>query len=304
MEKKDLVIIGAGPAGLTAGIYAQRAKLNTVILEKYITGGIAVNTDVIENYPGFNEISGFELMQKMEEQARAIGVNIVPEEVQTLEIRDNVKIVKTSKNEYETSAIIIATGTHYKKLNIPGEEKFFGRGISYCAICDGPLYKNKNIAVIGCGNSGIQEGLFLLKFVNHITFVEFLPFIAADKTLQERIKKHTKTKFYLSHKLVSVNGDKGVESITIEGDGEEKNIDVAGVFIFAGLTPNTAFVKDVVKLDNKRYIMTNDNLETSVPGVFAAGDVREKRFRQVVTAAGDGALAAFSAELYIEKNQA
>ncbi|MFA5033456.1 MAG: thioredoxin-disulfide reductase [bacterium] len=302
MEKKDLVIIGSGPAGLTAGIYAQRAKLNTVILEKYVTGGLVVNTDIIENYPGFKEISGFDLMQKMEEQARAIGVNIVPEEVETLEIRDNVKIVKTSKNEYETSAIIIATGTHYKKLNIPGEEKFFGKGISYCAICDGPLYKNKNVAVIGCGNSGIQEGLFLLKFVNHITFVEFLPFITADKTLQERVKKHTNAKFYFSHKLVSVNGDKGVESITIEGDGVEKTIDVTGVFIFAGLTPNTAFLKDVVQLDNKRYIMTNEHLETSVPGIFAAGDVREKRFRQIVTAAGDGALAAFSAELYIEKN--
>lgn len=301
-EVYDLIIIGGGPAGLTAGIYALRARLNTILLEKFIPGGIAVTTDIVENYPGFISISGTDLMQKFEEHAREVGLKVISETVEKIEIKDKVKIIYTSNNRYETLSIVIATGTYHKRLNISGESKLIGKGVSYCAVCDGPLFKNKNIAVIGCGNSGIQEGLFLLKFVNHITFVEFLPYITADKILQERIQSSPKATFYLNHTLNSINGENGVASITItdKATGKQDTINIDGVFIYIGLVPNTKFLDNVVKLDKSGYVITNDNLETSVTGVFAAGDVRSKYLRQIVTSAGDGALAAFMAGEYID----
>ena len=304
MSNWDTIIIGGGPAGLTAGIYASRARLRTLLIERLIPGGLVTSTDKIENYPGFpGGIAGAELTKRMEEQAREFGLEIAIEEVKSLAVRDRVKIVRTSSTEYEANSVIIATGTEPKRLNVPGEEKFRGRGVSYCATCDGPFFKDKDIVVVGCGSSGIQEGLFLLRFARQINFVEFLPYVTAEKILQERAQKEPRMKFYLGHVVTAINGDESVSSVTIKErkTGKEKIIEVQGIFVYVGLNPNTAFLKDTVQLDAHGYVVVDENLETSIPGVFAAGDVRAKPLRQIATAIGDGALAAFMAEKYVEK---
>lgn len=300
----DLIIIGGGPAGLTAGIYAARARLNTLLIAKLVPGGQVSTTEWVENYPGFPEgVGGMELMKKMEQQAKKFGLKTKTDEITSVDFEDRTKIVRTSNEEYRSPTLIIATGTDYKKLNIPGEEKFKGRGVSYCATCDGPFFKEKDIAVIGCGNSGLQEGSFLLKFVKSINFVEFLPHMTAEKILQERATKEPRNKFYLNHMITSINGEDKVESVVIKkrNTGEEKKIPVQGVFIYVGLIPNTQFLKKKLELNKWGYIKANQNTETSVPGVYAAGDVREKILQQITTATSDGSIAAFTAEKYIEK---
>lgn len=300
----DLIIIGGGPAGLTAGIYATRGKLDTILLEKLTPGGTAATTDWVENYPGFPEgIVGAELMKKMEEQAKKFGLEIYPtKEVLSVDFKNKIKTIRVEEVEYKTKAVIIATGTEPKKLNIPGEDKFRGRGVSYCATCDGPFFKDKDIVVIGAGSSGIQEGLYLLRFVKSATVVEFLPHMTAEKILQERALKEPKMKFYLNHMVTSINGENKVESITIKNrqNGEEKTIPVQGVFVYVGLDPMTGFLKGQIELDERGYILAGEDTKTSVPGVFAAGDVRQKILQQITTASGDGAIAAFMAERYVE----
>lgn len=302
-ENYDLIIIGAGPAGLTAGIYGARAGLQTVILERALPGGLAATTDYIENYPGFPDgIKGMELTEKMKKQAQHFGVEIIGSEVVSLVKKEHITVVKTSARSFETVAVIIATGTVPKKLNIPGEDKLRGRGISYCATCDGPLFKGRQIAVIGCGNSGLQEGKFLLNFARHITFIEFLPHMTADKILQNRLGQEPKVNFLLNHELLSINGKERVEAITVKDRvvKNKKTIEVSGVFIYAGLVPKSDFVKGIVKVDSKGFIVTSDKLETSLPGVFAAGDICAQAVRQVVTACAQGAAAAINAYHYIE----
>lgn len=301
----DLIIMGGGPAGLTAGIYATRGKLNTLLLERLTPGGTTATTDWVENYPGFPEgITGAELMKKMEEQAKRFGLEIIPnKEVLSVDLKNKIKSIKVDQGEYKTKTVIIATGTEPKNLNIPGEDKFRGRGVSYCATCDGPFFKDKDIVVIGAGNSGIQEGLYLLRFVKSVTLIEFLPHMTAEKILQEKALKQSKMKFHLNHMATSINGDNKVESITIKNrqDGKEKTIPVQGVFVYVGLTPMTGFLKGQIELDRGGYILAGEDTKTSVPGVFAAGDVRQKILRQITTASGDGATAAFMAERYVEE---
>jgi len=301
----DLIIIGGGPAGLTAGIYATRGKLNTLLLDKLAPGGLVATTEWVENYPGFpEEIAGAELMKKMEEQALKFGVEIISiKEVLSVDLRNKIKTIKVKEGEYKTKAVIIATGTEPKKLNIPGEDKFRGRGVSYCATCDGPFFKDKDIVVIGAGSSGIQEGLYLLRFVKSATVVEFLPDMTAEKILQERALKEPRMKFYLNHMVTSINGENKVESVTIKSrqTGEEKKIGAQGVFVYVGLTPMTGFLKGEMELDKWGYIIAGEDTETSVPGVYAAGDVRQKILRQITTAIGDGATAAFMAGKYVEE---
>jgi len=301
----DLIIIGGGPAGLTAGIYATRGKLDTLLLDKLAPGGTVATTEWVENYPGFPEgIAGADLIKKMEEQAKRFGLKITPtKEVLSVDFKNKIKTIKVDDQEYKTKAVIIATGTEPKKLNIPGEDKFRGRGVSYCATCDGPFFKDKDIVVIGAGNSGIQEGLYLLRFVKSETVVEFLPHMTAEKILQERALKESRMKFYLNHVATSINGKNKVESITIEDrqSGEEKTIPVQGVFIYVGLIPMTGFLKGHIELDKWGYIVAGEDTKTSAPGVFAAGDVRQKRLQQITTAVGDGATAAFMAERHLEE---
>ena len=302
-DNYDLVIIGAGPAGLTAGIYGARAGLKTVMLERALPGGLAATTDYIENYPGFPDgIKGMELTENMKKQAQHFGTEIIGTEVTSLAKKEKITIVKTSTRSFETSTVIIATGTIPKKLNIPGEDKLRGRGISYCATCDGPLFKSRRIAIIGCGNSGLQEGKFLLNFVEHISFIEFLPQMTADQILQDRFNQATRTDFFLNHVLLSIDGSERVEAITIEDRAtrEKKTIEVEGVFIYAGLVPKSDFIKGIIKVDNKGFIITNDKLETSLPGIFAAGDICAQAVRQVVTACAQGAAAAINAYHYVE----
>lgn len=300
----DIIIVGGGAAGLSAGIYASRGGLKTLLIEKGMAGGLTATTDRIENYPGFPDgINGMELMDKMKRQAQRFGTEIAEfEEVNHVKPAGMEIEVGTDKGGYSASAVIVASGTVPKRLNIPGEEEFRGKGVSYCATCDGPLFRGKDVTVVGCGNSGLQEGEFLLRFVKSVTFVEFLPYMTAEKILQERIGREKRAKFLLNHMLTRINGKNGVDSITVRNrqTNEEKVIKASGVFIYAGLLPNSDFLKGVVKLDDSGYVITNKQMETSVPGIFAVGDVRSKQVRQVATAVGEGALAAVMAEKYIE----
>jgi thioredoxin reductase (NADPH) len=305
-QSYDLIILGGGPAGLTAGIYAARSRLDTLLIGKLVPGGQAASTEWVENYPGFpSGISGTELIAKMEQQARKFGLEVFTDEVTSVEFTPEKKIVQTTKAQFTSKALIIATGTEPKKLNIPGEDKFKGRGVSYCATCDGPFFKEMDIAVIGCGNSGLQEGLYLLRFVKSITFVEFLPQMPAVRILQERVKGRSNTKFFLNHIATAVNGGNKVESITVKNreTDKEETIPVQGIFIYVGLIPNTRFLQGKLELNQDGYVLTNENTETSVPGVFAAGDVRQKILQQITTAVSDGSIAPFMAEKYIERSR-
>ncbi len=301
----DLIIVGGGPAGLTAGIYATRAKLNTVLLERLNPGGLVASTDWVENYPGFPKgISGAELMKKTEEQAAKFGLKIIPfKEVDSSYLKGQTKTIKVDDEEFRAKAVIIASGTEPKKLNIPGEEKFKGRGVSYCATCDGAFFQGKDVVVIGGGSSGIQEGLFLTRFVKSITVVEFMPHLNAEKILQERAHKNPKFKFFVSHMATSINGENQVESVTIKRweTGEEKIIEAAGVFVYVGWDPKTEFLKGQIDLDKWGYVIAGEDTKTSEPGVFVVGDVRVKELRQITTAVSDGTVAAFMAERYVEE---
>jgi thioredoxin reductase (NADPH) len=301
----DLIIIGGGPAGLTAGIYATRAKLKTVMLERLNVGGLVASTDWVENYPGFPEgITGAELTKKIEDQAVKFGLQITPfKEVNAADLKGKIKTIKVDDEEYKAKAVIVASGTEPKKLNIPGEEKFKGRGVSYCATCDGAFFKEKDIVMIGGGSSGIQEGLFLTRFVKSIMVVEFMPHLNAEKILQDRAHKEPKFKFFLNHMATSINGENQIESVTIKNreTDEEKTIPCAGVFIYVGWDPKTEFLKGQVDLNKWGYVVAGEDTKTSAPGVFVAGDVREKELRQITTAVSDGTVAAFMAERYIEE---
>ncbi len=300
----DIIIIGGGPAGLTASIYTSRAKLKTLILEKMIPGGQVTTTHLVENYPGFPEpINGFLLMSHFQKQAQNFGAEIVTsKEVTSIEKEDKIFKIKTLDNEYKAKAVLIATGAKYKTLGIPGEEKFKGRGVSYCATCDGAFFKDKEVAVIGGGNSALEEALFLTKFVRKVYLIHRRFQFRADKILQDRVKENEKIEPILNYVPVSVNGKDEVESITIEerDTKERKEIKVDGVFFFIGLSPNSEFLKDFVKKDENEYIIVNENLETNIEGCFAAGDVIKKKVRQIATAVGDGATAGVNIREYLE----
>lgn len=301
----DVIIIGGGPAGLTAGIYASREKFKTLILEKAMCGGLPVTTDLIENYPGFpSAVKGSDLMPKFKQQAQSYGAEIIEtKEVKAVERTDKNITIKTNNDEYTTHTLIIAAGSVPKMLNIPGEKEFRGRGVSYCATCDGPFFKDKDVVIIGCGNSGLQEGVALLNYVKSVTFVEFFPFMTAAKVLQERLQKKENVTFMLNHKVTSINGENVVNSITARNraNNEEKDIKAAGVFVYAGFSPNSAFLKNVVELDKDGYIKTDESMKTSVDGIYAAGDIRSKEVRQITVACGEATIAAVSVRDYLTK---
>jgi len=300
----DLIIVGAGPAGLTAGIYAARAKMEAFILERFAPGGQIMLSDLVENYPGFPEgISGMELMDRMKRHAENLGMKILHGEAKGLEEYKNKKVLYVDSDWYEAKTIIIATGTHPKTLGVPGEDKLTGRGVSYCATCDGPFYKGQTVAVVGGGDTAVQEALFLTKFASKVYLIHRRDKLRAAPILQERLFQNPKVEVIWNTVVVEIVGEEAVEGVRLKNvkTGEEKVLNVSGVFVFIGVRPNTAFVKDVIDLDLAGFIITNENLETNIPGVYAAGDVRRKALRQVVTACSDGATAVFQAQNYIER---
>ncbi|MFH1046601.1 MAG: FAD-dependent oxidoreductase [Candidatus Omnitrophota bacterium] len=300
----DVIMIGAAPAGLTAAIYTARERLKTLVLEKSQCGGLAATTELIENYPGFPDgISGMELTAKMKAQAEKFGAEIIElEEVKELiPSQDRLISLRSEDKTFQGRSVIIASGSIPKMLNLPGEKELRGRGVTYCATCDGPLFRGKDVAVIGCGNSGLQEGEALLKYVKSVTFVEFLSAMTASVILQERLRQHKNAAFLLNHALIAINGKNVVDSITVKerASGLEKKVAVSGVFIYAGYIANSQFLKGVVKLDTQGYIITDDRMQTSVPGIFAVGDIRAKEVRQITVACAEGTIAALAVREYL-----
>ncbi|MBU1906139.1 MAG: thioredoxin-disulfide reductase, partial [Candidatus Omnitrophica bacterium] len=283
----DLIIIGAGPAGLTAGLYAGRSRLKTMILEKLSVGGRILLTESIENYPGFVDgIITADLIKRIEEQVKKLEVKIKPEEV--LELDCKSMSVKSGSKAYSAHAIIIATGAHPKRLGIIGEEKFTGRGVSYCATCDGAFYKEKSVVIIGGGNSMAEEALFLTRFAKQVNIVHRRSELRASAVLQERLKKNKKINFVLNSVVSEIIGSNKVESVKIKDmtSGEERVLPCEGVFIYVGYAPETQFIKEKLKLDDTGFIITQDDLSTSAEGIFACGDCRKKTLYQVITACG------------------
>jgi thioredoxin reductase (NADPH) len=297
----DMVIIGGGPAGLSTAIYALRARLNIILIEKMATGGQIAVSDVIENYPGFPSLSGAELMDKFEEHAKGLGLKIVYDEIKEIKDNGDRKTLKGVEADYDTKTVIIAVGASPKKLGIPGEKEFIGRGVSYCATCDGPFFRDQDIAVIGGGDTAVKEANYLARIVKSIVLIHRRKELRAEKIIQERLHNAKNVILELEHIPISINGSKTVESLTIENikTKERTTIPVKGVFIFVGIKPQTSFVNNIEK-DEYGFIKTDCyTLMTSMPGVFCAGDVRSKKLLQVATAVGEGALAATAAEEYI-----
>ncbi len=303
----DVIIIGGGPAGLTAGLYTSRARLKSLLIEKGFAGGQVMTTEWIENYPGFEDgISGADLSRKMEKQATKFGLEIVQGSVIDISMRGGIKeITLEDENRYETKAVILATGSNPRPLKIEGEDRYRGRGVSYCATCDGAFFKGEKLAVIGGGDSAVEEGLFLTKFAETVYIVHRRDRLRAAKVVQERAFANEKIKFVWDSVPEKIEGDdSGVKSLHIKNvkTGEQSSLDVGGVFIYIGYDPNTGFLKDLVNLNEGNHIITNENMASSVPGIFVAGDVRVKPLKQIATAVGDGATAAIAAEKYIDEN--
>jgi thioredoxin reductase (NADPH) len=300
----DLVIVGSGPAGLTASIYAARARLNTLVLEKSATGGQILVTDWIENYPGFPEgLSGADLVMKMAEQAKRFGVEIETNQVLSMQVTDAVKKIVLDDRTVTCKAVIIATGASPMKLGVPGEEEFYGKGISTCATCDAPFFRNSVVAAVGGGDTAVQESIFLTRFVEKVYLIHRRDELRATRILQERAMENPKIEIVWDSVLTAVNGsDAGVDSITVKNvkTGEQRDLAVEGCFIWVGTAPNTSFLEGTVEVDRSGFVVVNEKMETSVPGVYAAGDVRNTPLRQVATAVGDAAIAAFEAAQYIE----
>jgi len=308
-ELHDIIIIGGGPAGLTAGLYARRAGMETVLLERYLPGGQMLLTERIDNYPAFPDgVTGPELAERM--KAQACGVGLIIEQNNVIEIKEEkykefrktFRIIIESGEEYRGLSIIFATGAAWKHLDVPGEEKFTGRGVSYCATCDGPMFKNKKVAVVGGGDKAVEEGMYLAKFASEVTLIHRRDRLRAAKILQEALTKNNKIKLCLNSIISSIEGDKVVSGVKVKNtrDGAEKDIPCQGVFIFVGIKPNSVLLKNMVKTDEKGYILTDSDMNTSSEGIFACGDVRKKTLQQVVVATGEGAQAAVSAQRYVE----
>lgn len=300
----DVIIIGGGVAGFSAGLYAARAKLDVLLIEKLGPGGQIATTDIVENYPGIPEINGYELAVRMEEQAKKHGLKVMIDEVVSVSLKDEIKKINlASGKELKSYSVIIATGANYRKLGVPGEDKFLGRGVSFCATCDGAFFKDKDIVVVGGGNTALDEGLFLTRFVKSITLIHRRDSLRAEKILQERAFNNPKFKFIWNTVVEEILGDEKVEAVRVRNviTSEESIIKTDGVFVFVGMVPNTSIFEEVEK-NEVGYIKVNlYDMSTNIPGVFAAGDCVDKFLRQAITAAGEGAIAAVAAEKYVEK---
>ena len=300
---KDLVIIGGGPAGLTAGIYASRARLDAVLLEKGTYGGQVLSTSHIENYPGFPDaVGGFELADLMHQQAQKFGLKIEYRGIENITPEDGLLVLNTEEGPVRTKTAIIATGSVPNKLKVPGEEKLTGRGVSYCATCDGALYRDQTVAVVGGGDAAVEEAIFLTRFAKRVEMIHWMDHLQATPILQEEARANEKINIRWNTALTEIKGDEALKELAIKDveTGETSSLPVDGLFIYIGITPQVEFVKDLVEMDKAGSIVTDATMATSVPGLFAAGDVRSRSIRQVVSAVGDGATAAWYAYNYIQ----
>lgn len=300
----DVIIAGAGPAGMTAAVYTSRANLSTLMIERGVPGGQMADTADVENYPGFDHILGPDLSTKMFEHAKKFGAEYAYGDIKEIVDGDPYKVVKAGGKEYRAHAVIVATGAEYRKLGVPGESELTGRGVSYCAVCDGAFFKDKELVVIGGGDSAVEEGAYLTRFASKVTIIHRRDELRAQKILQDRAFANDKIDFIWSHTVKQVNEKDGkVGSVTLVStkDGSEREFKTDGMFVYVGMNPLTQSVANLGITNAEGYIETNENMATSVPGIFAAGDVRDKLLRQIVTATGDGSIAAQSAQIYIER---
>lgn len=305
MERYDVIIIGAGPGGMTAAIYAQRSGLKTMMLEKAAPGGKMMTTWEVENYTGLGKVSGFELSEKMFNHTQELGVEYRYGDVTSIVDKGSYKELHSATGEvFEAGAVIIATGTVPRSTKAPGESKLTGRGVSWCAICDGAFFKDMEIAVIGGGNSAIEEAVYLTKTVKKITVINILPTLQADAKAIEEADATGKIEYMLGYEVVSFNGDTQLESVTLRNaeTKEETDLKVEGAFVFIGQIPEVSFAKDLDITNKWGYIEVNEKMETRVKGIYAIGDVIDKELRQIVTAAADGSIAAVEAAKYLEKS--
>lgn len=299
----DTVILGGGPAGLSAGIYASRGAVTTAIIDISMLGGQPSNYLELENYPGFPIIGGYDLMEKFEEHADKFGVRKFPmQEIVSVDLKSNPKVIVTNEAEFQAKSVIIACGAKPMKLGVPGEAEFVGRGVSYCAVCDGAFYKNKVVAVVGGGNAAVEEAMYLTKFADKVYVIHRRNELRADKIVQERAFKCEKLEFIWDSVVKEIKGDELVHTAVLENvkTGEHSNLQVNGVFPYIGMIPNIESISGQVEQDAGGFIITDETMKTSIDGVFAAGDVRKTPLRQVITAASDGAVSAVFAVKYLE----
>jgi thioredoxin reductase (NADPH) len=302
LETYDVIIIGSGPAGLSAGIYTSRARLKTLLIEKGAIGGTIIQAGLVENYPGFDDgVSGVDLTMAMHRQAMKFGLENFAAEVNGLEIDGENKVVKTSEGDFASRAVIITGGAERQKLGVPGEAEYNGKGVSYCATCDGPFFRDKVVAVVGGGNAAITEALELTRFASRVFVIHRRNELRATKIVQEKAFAEKKIEFIWDTVVVDILGENFVNKIKMRNvkTGQESVINVDGVFVSVGSQPDTAYLKDVLALDDAGAIVVNDKMETNIPGVYAAGDIRSGSIQQVIGAAGDGAIAAINASKYI-----
>ncbi|MHC0037814.1 thioredoxin-disulfide reductase [Pseudoneobacillus sp. C159] len=300
----DVIIAGAGPAGMTAAVYTSRANLSTLMLERGIPGGQMANTEEVENYPGYDHILGPDLSTKMFEHAKKFGAEYAYGDIKEIIDGKEYKTVIAGSKQYKARAIIISTGAEYKKIGVPGEKDLGGRGVSYCAVCDGAFFKGKELVVVGGGDSAVEEGVYLTRFASKVTIVHRRDQLRAQKILQDRAFANDKVDFIWNHTVKQINDENGkVGSLTLVSTvtGEEQEFKADGVFIYVGMLPLSKPFESLGITNENGYIETNEVMETKVPGIFAAGDIREKTLRQIVTATGDGSIAASSAQHYIEE---
>jgi thioredoxin reductase (NADPH) len=302
----DVIIAGAGPAGMTAAVYTSRANLSTLMIERGMPGGQMANTEDVENYPGFESILGPDLSTKMFEHAKKFGAEYAYGDIKEIVDHGDYKLVVAGSKQYKAYAVIITTGAEYKKVGVPGEKELGGRGVSYCAVCDGAFFKNKELFVIGGGDSAVEEGVYLTRFASKVTIVHRRDQLRAQKILQDRAFANEKVDFIWNHTIKSINdkdGSSKVGSVTLVStvNGEEQTLNADGVFIYVGMLPLSKPFESLGITNENGYIETSAQMETKVPGIFAAGDIREKTLRQIVTATGDGSIAAQAAQHFVEE---
>ena len=299
----DIIIIGSGPAGLSAAIYAQRACLDTIVIEKNgISGGQVLNTWEVDNYPGFPGVTGFELSRQFREHANKLGARVVQDEVVQVELSGNVKKVVCEEETYEARCVILASGAHHRTLEVPGEEELRGAGVSYCATCDGAFFRGRTVAVVGGGDAALEDAIFLARMCEKVYIVHRRDKLRGAKRLQERLQALENIEFVWNSETVAIEGNAQVEALRLRQTktGEERRLDVDGAFIAVGIAPESELYAGQLELDEQGYIRADESGQTSVPGVFAAGDVRTKALRQILTAASDGANCVASAERYLQ----